>query len=165
MAALPRSLARALDGYEVMAKYRVLRSTAHNYGASFISVMNMAPDDYAMCYLVRAAAADGVRRVEIDLLTGHVSPDRLPSAFLKSIGDYVANFGAHVQRSGAALDMLSRAGMRLDVALGRVIGQPDPVGVHRTRIDCEVELTYDRGKVHVGRTQQDWICHATRRFY
>jgi hypothetical protein len=148
-----------------MAKYRVLPSTAHNYGASFISVMNMATDDYAMCYLVRAAAADGVRRIEVDLLTGDVSPDRLPSKFLKSIAGYVAGFGAHVQRSGASLDMLSRAAMRLDVALGRVIGQPDPVGVHRARIGCEVELVDNRGKTHVGRTEQDWVCHTTRRFY
>jgi hypothetical protein len=148
-----------------MAKYRVLPSAAHNYGASFISVMNMAPDDYAMCYLVRAAATGAVRRIEIDLLTGAVVPGTLPAEVGQSIAGYVAGFGAHVQRSGAALGMISRAVMRLDVAPGRVVGTPDPDGVQRARVDCEVELTDDRGKRHVGRTQQDWACHATRRFY
>ena len=127
--------------------------------------MNTATDDYAMCHLVRAAAKDGIRRVEIDLLSGDVSPTRLPPEVLKSIAGYVADFGPHVQRSGAALDMLSRAIMRLDIAPGRAIGRPDPIGVQRARIECEVELIDDRGKTHVGRTQQDWVCHATRRFY
>ena len=146
-----------------MAKYRVLPSVAHNYGASFISVMNMAPEDYAMCYLVRAAMAGQVDSVEIDLLTGTVVPARLPAELLMSIRSYVAGFGAHVQRSGAALDMISHATMRLDVARGHVIGIPDP-GHLRARIYCEVALTDDRGKIHRGRTEDDWICHATPRF-
>src|SRR5438045_874558 len=106
-----------------MAKYRVLPSTAHNYGASFISVMNMASDDYAMCYLVRATE-NGASTVEIDLLSGRVAPDNLPEELMNAISGYVAGFGAHVQRSGAALDMLSGAVMQIRVGSGRVLGQP-----------------------------------------
>ena len=149
-----------------MAKYRVLPSAAHNYGASFISVMNMAPDDYAMCHLLRAARRSGAGELRVDLMTGTAEPAELvPPPVAESIRAYCAGFGPHVQRSGAALDMVSRAELRVRVAWGRVIGAPQPDEVFHARLHCEVCIVDDRGKEHVGRTEEAWVCHPTKGFY
>jgi hypothetical protein len=149
-----------------MAKYRVLPSAAHNYGASFISVMNMARDDYAMCHLLRAAKRTGLTELRIDLLDGSTEPRALLSPQLeKSIAHYCAGFGPHIQRSGSALDMISSADLRVRVQWGRVVGSDEDAGALHARLQCEISIVDDRGKQHVGSTIESWICHETRPFY
>src|SRR5262245_34305787 len=134
-----------------MAKYRVLPSAARNYGASFISVMNVAQDDYAMCYLLRAAKRSGIDEFRVNLLTGITEPASLVSPELhRSMASYSQGFGGHIEQSGSALEMVSSAEMRIRVAWGRVIGKPDEDGVIRARLDCVVSIVDDRGRRHEG---------------
>ena len=149
-----------------MARYKVLRSAAHNYAASFISVMNMSRDDYTMCHLVRVARLTGVPELRVNLLTGVAEPEELlilPVA--DSVRDYWQNFGGHVQRSGAALDMISRAELSLNITWRRELGRPAPQPNLHARLACEVRLVDDRGKEHLGRVQENWVCHPTKGFY
>src|ERR1700712_505626 len=99
-----------------MAKYKVLASAAHNYGASFISVMNNAAGDFAMCHLIRAAQHTDARELRVDLLTGTADPPELcPPGVLASVRVYSAGFGAHLESSGAALGMVSRTELRVTI--------------------------------------------------
>jgi len=149
-----------------MAKYRVLQSAAHNYGASFISVMNMAHDDYAMCYLLREAKEAGVDELRVNLLTGVADPAALVSPELaRSIAAYCDGFGAHIQRSGSALDMVSSAEMHIQIAWGHVVGEPDGDRTMHARLHCTVSIVDDRGVRHEGETSATWICHAIKRLY
>jgi hypothetical protein len=149
-----------------MAKYKVLPSVARNYGASFISVMNMTPDDYAMCHLLRAAKRSGANELRVDLLTGAAEPTELvPPPVADAVLRYCEGFGSHVQRSGAALDIVSRAELRVRIAWGRHLDPTPPEAEFRARLHCEVRILDDRGKEHEGRTQEEWLCHPTQRYY
>jgi hypothetical protein len=149
-----------------MSRYRVLPSTAHNYAASFISVMHMARDDYAMCHLLRAARETGACELRVNLLTGEVTAGQDEAARItESIAGYCRNFGAHVQRSGSALDMVSAAELQVQIAWGRVVGPADAEPLLRARLHAKLVILDDRGKQHVGTASEDWVCHESRRFY
>lgn len=149
-----------------MARYRVLPSTAHNYAASFVSLMHVVPQDYAMCAFLRAARANGAPGMRVNLLTGEIAPEGpWPDALLDSVAAYCRGFGAHVQRSGSALDMVSAADLRVRIAWGRVIGGAAADGVFRARLHAELTIVDDRGKEHVGRATEAWVCHEVHGFY
>ena len=149
-----------------MAKDRVLPSTARNYGASFISVMNLGRGDYAMCYLLRAARQTGATELRVDLLSGAAEPAEVVGPELAgSIAGYRAGFGAHVERSGSSPDLVAAADLRVRIAWGQVVGQPDPEHRLRARLHCEVTIVDDRGRAHVGRAEEVYACHPTRGYY
>ena len=47
-------------------KYKVISSAAHNFGHSFVSLMNYGPDDYVMQYLADAALESGASELFVD---------------------------------------------------------------------------------------------------
>jgi len=57
-----------------MAKYKVLKSVAHNLGHSYLSLMNYVDGDYIVEHLFRQARETGETRVEIDVLAGTIAP-------------------------------------------------------------------------------------------
>ena len=149
-----------------MAKYKVLASAAHNYGASFISVMNSAAGDFTMCHLIRAAQSTDARELRVDLLTGTAEPPQLcPPGVLESVRAYSAAFGLHLQRSGSALDLVSRAELRVTVRLGAVVEKGKPGAPLHALLACDVEIVDDRGKSHSGRIEEPWRCHPTKLFW
>ena len=146
-----------------MAKYKALASIAHNFGDSFISVTNASGQDFTICHLMRAAHIAEVYELTVDLLRRVATPSSLVSpGVADAIAAYCNDFGGHVQRSGAALDMISRAELRVRIRPGQPEGgarqQPD---IHAL-IECEVTLSDDRGRTHVGRVEQRWSCHPTK---
>src|SRR5262245_34963390 len=103
-----------------MARYKVLKSVAHNFAHSFVSLMNYAEDDYVMCHLIRAASQTSTRILRVDVLKGTWSPVELvPEPVAKSLTHYCRIFGRFVTNGGAALDMVSRAKLRVDLRLGQ----------------------------------------------
>jgi hypothetical protein len=149
-----------------MAKYKVLSSAAHNYGASFISVMNNAAGDFAMCHLIRAAQQTDARELRVDLLAGTAEPPELcPPGVLEAVQAYCAGFGPHLQRSGATLDMVSRGELRVTIRPGRVVAKGKLKAYLHALIECQVEIVDDRGKVQSGRNEESWQCHPTRLFW
>jgi hypothetical protein len=149
-----------------MAKYKVLASAAHNYGASFISVMNNAAGDFTMCHLIRAAQSTDARELRVDLLTGTAEPPQLcPPGVLQSVRAYSAAFGLHLQRSGSALDLVSRAELRVTVRLGAVVEKGKSGALLHALLACDVVIVDDRGKSHYGRIEESWGCHPTKLFW
>jgi len=58
-------------------KYKVLKSAAHNFGHSFVSLMNYRAGDYVMSHLARRALEVQAPELRIDLLTGTAEPASL----------------------------------------------------------------------------------------
>jgi hypothetical protein len=57
-----------------MARYKVLKSVAHNLAHSFASDVSWVDGDYALGHLLRRAVATGQSEVSVDLMSGDVRP-------------------------------------------------------------------------------------------
>ena len=144
-----------------MARYKVLRSVAHNFAHSFASVMNYSGKDYAMCHLIRRAKLTGTRRLYVDVLARHAGPlELLSPPIVKSCDSYCRDFGRLVTASGAALDMISAAELQVAVALGR-----DHSGRSKAlhgRVTARMRIRDDRGRVYEGSSAETYECAPLR---
>ena len=140
-----------------MPRYKVLRSAAHNWAHSFVSDTNMGPHDFVACYLLRAARTSGVTEFAVDLCGGDaVLPAPLRDDVSEAVASFRRGFVPHVERSGAAAHMIGSAEMRV-----RVVWPLDgvsAVGAVRGYVECEVEITDDRGRRHRGESRAEWSC-------
>jgi len=144
-----------------MASYKVLKSVAHNFGASFVSVMNYVGNDYAMCHLIRRAKLTGSRQLSVNLRTRGAGPIELLSPHLvQSIESYCKDFGRLVTTGGAAMDMIDAAELQVKIAIGRTVGAPSK-SLHG-RVTATVRILDDRGKEHVGRVTEAYECAPLR---
>lgn len=57
-----------------MARYKVLKSVAHNIGHSFTSLMNYVDDDYVMGHILHFARQTGRDTLTIDFVKGDAGP-------------------------------------------------------------------------------------------
>src|SRR5271170_4357179 len=60
-----------------MAKHKVLKSVAHNFGHAFTSLMNYGDDDYVMGHILRFARQSGQDTLTIDLVKREAGPPEL----------------------------------------------------------------------------------------
>jgi hypothetical protein len=60
-----------------MARFKVLKSVAHNFGHSFTSLMNYAGDDYVMGHILRFARRSGCDTLTIDFVKREAGPPEL----------------------------------------------------------------------------------------
>src|SRR5258707_14108790 len=58
-------------------KYKVIKSVAHNFGHSFVSLMNYRGDDHVMSHLARLVVESGCTELSVDLMTGRAEPRAL----------------------------------------------------------------------------------------
>jgi hypothetical protein len=136
-----------------LAKYKVLQSVAHNFAHSFVSVMNYAGNDYAMCHLIRRAKVTGTRRLRLDVLTRTIGPIELLSPKLVlACEHYCKDFGRFVTAGGAALDMIDRAELDVVVRLGTDISGKRQPG----HVTARVRIRDDRGRVYEGKASESY---------
>ena len=137
-----------------MARYKVLKSVAHNFAHSFVSPMNYGRRDHVMCELLKKAHYTGVRRFELDVLRRMAGPVELLSRpILDSVRSYCSDFGGLVTNSGAALDMVSGAWLTIRLTPGTE-GKNMPSGVGR--VAATMRIVDDRGKGHLGRAEEEY---------
>jgi hypothetical protein len=85
-----------------MARYKVLKSVAHNIGHSFTSLMNYADDDYVMGHILRFARNTGTDTLTIDFVKGEAGPPELLAEPLSEIPvRYTRFFWDMVDRHGS----------------------------------------------------------------
>src|SRR5690349_11661464 len=102
-----------------MARYKVLKSVAHNFAHAFVSSTNYWDGDYVACHLIRASRASGEHVLEANLLTGEAKPSvLLPPPVAGSLEGYRQSLGRFVTTGGAALDMISGATLRIEIKEG-----------------------------------------------
>jgi hypothetical protein len=58
-----------------VARYKVLKSVAHNFAHSFVSDVAWTEGDYPMGHLLRSAREIGEPKLSVDLVTGEVAPE------------------------------------------------------------------------------------------
>lgn len=129
-----------------MARYKVLKSVAHNIGHSFTSLMNYAGDDYVMGHVLRFARQTRRDTLTIDFVSGQARPSELLQAPISEVPSrYTKFFWDLVERHGSDRALVRDASLilRFDIAVERP---------HRTvpkfaesPFACDVQITDVRG--------------------
>ena len=144
-----------------MARYKILKSVAHNFAHSFVSFMNYSGRDYTMCHLVRRSKLKGKHRFHIDVLARSVEPvDLVTREIAAGVEAYCDGFGRFITAGGAALDMVAEARLELTIRHGRVTGLKDKQLY--AFIDAEMTIVDDRGKRHTGNHSEQYVCDPLR---
>jgi hypothetical protein len=138
-----------------MARYKVLRSVAHSFAHSFVSLMNYGRDDYVMCHLLCRAHETGCHELRVDILARMAGPmEQMSRPVMDSVRSYCRDFGRLATSSGAALDMVSDA--QLTVRL-----QPRSKGASVAHgqgdATATVRIVDDRGRAYVGRVSESYV--------
>ena len=87
-------------------KYSVLKSVAHNFSHSFVSLMNYVDDGYVIDDLRQLARRVNGERISIHWLPDSKPQAPLPERVLKSIANYKAGLPRHVRASGADIEAI-----------------------------------------------------------
>ena len=145
-----------------MARYKVLKSVAHNLAHSFASVMNYTGDDYFACHLLRGAIRTKSRTLTFDVRRRLVGPTELLNRGIVAACDgYAQDFGRLIAASGAALDMVDSVVLTARITPSEAsqrAGRKTVTG----RLDVAVRLVDDRGRAHLGRVSNDYTCRPLR---
>jgi hypothetical protein len=140
-----------------MARYKVLKSVAHNLGHSYLSLMNYRAGDYVVEHLYRAAREANERHVTIDVLRGTIEPAVFQTpVLLESVGAERNGLGRLVQAQGAALDMVSRATIEIAFDFDAVHPSPNVPGLVHIAYVCTVHIVDDRGRTHSAIVPEWW---------
>ena len=140
-----------------MARYKVLRSVAHNLGHSYLSLVNWAEGDYVVEHLYQRAREAGEPVVRVDVLRGTIAPDAFATPVLLASAERLrAWFGPLVQSQGAALDMVSAARLEVTFDLARPGYSRHVPGLELAVYACVVEILDDRGRRHVATVPEWW---------
>ena len=114
-----------------MARYKVLKSVAHNIGHSFTSLMNYADDDYVMGHILRFARSTGRDTLTLDFARREAGPPELLAPPISEVpARYTEWFWDLVQRHGSDRSLVQSATLTLnyDIATKRPLrSAPPPV--------------------------------------
>ena len=99
----------------VVMKYRILRSVAHNFSHSFVSLMNYVDDGYVIDDLRQLARNANGERVTIHWIPDSAPSLALPARVLKRIANHKVWLPSHVANSGA--DIAAIREFRTDIYL------------------------------------------------
>jgi hypothetical protein len=144
-----------------MAKYKVLKSVAHNLGHSFTSLMNYSVDDYALGHILRFARQTGRDTLTIDLITAEAGPPELlqePVSYLPE--RYASWFSRLVETHGSDRSLIDSATLtlRYDLAVQR-LHSPTHSGSEfiESPYACEVVIKDNRGKIYSAHFKGWWF--------
>lgn len=135
-------------------KYKAIKSVAHNFGHSFVSLTNYMADDYVIGHLARAAVASGEPELRVNILAGTAEPAGLAVPLVRSSLDwYAAWFPGLLRDHGIRMESIREAAMRIRFDLARMAL---PLPRVMLPFECVVEITDDRGVVHTGTVRDGW---------
>ena len=131
-----------------MARYKVLKSVAHNMGHSFASLMNDEGNDCVMSHLLRRAREVHEPSIVIDLMAGTAGPaSLLTPEVVDSVNEYCGWF-PH-QLTAHKTDQRYVRAARMTVTFDLAVERPARYAPDRMESPyvCHVAITDDRGKV------------------
>jgi hypothetical protein len=140
-----------------MARYKVLKSVAHNIGHSFTSLMNYAGDDYVMGHILRLARQSGVDTLTIDFVKEEAGPPELLAEPISEIpGRYTQFFWDLVRRQGSDRSSVRAATLvlRYNLAINRPLHR-NPA-LMESPYECDVRITDTRGKNYAAHFHAWW---------
>lgn len=140
-----------------MAKYKVLKSVAHNIGHSFTSVMNYAGDDYVMGHILRLARRTGCDTLAIDFVRRVAGPPELLAPEISEVpARYINWFWDLVQRQGSDASLVKSASLVLRYKLAAQWPHPGAPQFSESPYARDVRITDVRGKDYVARFRGSW---------
>jgi hypothetical protein len=145
-----------------MAKYKVLKSVAHSFGHSFVSLMNYREHDYVMGHLLAQARRTREARLVLDILTCEASPaSLLVRPVADSVQTYCAWFPELVEKHQTGLGYIRSA--RMEVLFDLAVARPVRSAPHliESPFKCRVTIVDDRGKEWVAEIRDWWFPEAT----
>ena len=140
-----------------MTSHKPLKSIAHNFGHSFISLMNWINDDYFLGHLLKQARATNLNRLEVDILTGTAKPGQLiTNSICDSIKHRCNWFPTLVVNSGASMDFVSSAIMIIEFDL--LTARPSIIcsKLIEAPFTCEIRIIDERGKEYNSKHEGWW---------
>ncbi|PSR54017.1 hypothetical protein AHMF7605_11035 [Adhaeribacter arboris] len=92
-----------------MARHKPLKSVSHNFGHSFISLMNYLNDDYFLGHLLKQVRITKLTRLEVDILNNKAKPEELLTKPIHdSVGYWNEWFPALVESSGSTMEFVKK---------------------------------------------------------
>jgi hypothetical protein len=140
-----------------MARYKVLKSVAHNIGHSFTSLMNYAGDDYVMGHILRFARSTGHDTLTIDFVRREAGPPELLAPPICEVpARYTEWFWDLVQRHGSDRSLVQCATLtlRYDIATRRP--HHSAPQLIESPFTCDVYITDVRGKDYLAHFDGWW---------
>jgi hypothetical protein len=136
-------------------KYKAIKGVAHDFGHSFVSLTNNIADVYVMDRLASAALASGEPELRVDLLTGDAEPAALVVPLVRaSLDTFVAWLPGKLGEYGVRRGSVREATLSIRFDLARLA--VDALARIRVPFECMVEITDDRGIIHVGTVRDGW---------
>jgi len=143
-----------------MARYKVLKSVAHNVGHSFTSLMNYWHDDYVMGHILRFSRESRLDSVTIDLVSGEGSPEALLREPIAQIPEYYSSrFHTMVVNSGSSISLIQNASLTVSYDLTKtftILGSPQ-----QNPYTCDVLIVDDRGREYRAHFEGSWYVEKT----
>ena len=138
-----------------MKSHKPLKSIAHNFSHSFISLTNYIDDDYFLGHLLKQARLTKNCRLNIDLLRKTANPPQLlTKPVLTLIEHYIMRFPILVENSGSTMNYIRSAILIVDFDLGKTRPYSFNKDIFESPFTCEMTIIDDRGKEykhkHVG---------------
>jgi hypothetical protein len=144
-----------------MARYKTLKSVAHNIGSSFISTMNYYKDDYVLGHIQKQMRLSGLSKLEIDLLNNNSEPSTLiTEAKQNSIESYVSWLPKLVNDSGSDINLVKEAKLTIEFDLAKSRICPFAPEYNENPYHCISKITDDRGKEYRYEFKDWWFPEA-----
>jgi hypothetical protein len=140
-----------------MARFKVLKSVAHNIGHSFTSLANYSGDDYVMGHILRFARRTGRDTLTIDFVRGDAGPPELLEEPISQITAWFTHkFWDLVKQHGSDRSLVRNATLMLRYDIGTYHPLlPAPL-VTQSPFTCDVQITDIRGKNHAAHFDGWW---------
>ncbi len=141
-----------------MPSHKPLRSVSHNFGHSFISLMNYINDDYFLGHLLKQARATKLNRLEVDILNNTAEPEELLTKPIRSsIDNWNKRFPELVDSSGSTMEFVKQATMVIEFDLQKQRAYAGNNNLLESPFYCEISIVDDRGKIYRHRHEGWWF--------
>ena len=128
-----------------MPRYKSLKSVAHNFGQSFISLLNYMEDDYFMEHLARQARKTGCHRLNIAILKNYAAPPELLTDPIKQSIEHCNNwFPTFVEDCGSSMAFIHSAIMTIEFDFEITRANRILTKILESPFTCEVVIVDDR---------------------
>jgi hypothetical protein len=141
-----------------MPSHKPLKSVSHNFGHSFISLMNYINDDYFLGHLLKQARATNLNRLVVDILNNTAKPKELLTEPVRiSIDNYNKRFPELIKSSGSTMGFVKQATMVIEFDLQNQRAYAGNSSLLENPFYCEISIIDDRGKVYKHRHEGWWF--------
>jgi hypothetical protein len=149
--------ARSVIEETKVARYKVLKSVAHNIGHSFTSLMNYAGDDYVMGHILRLARLTGQDTLTIDFVAGNAAPVELLQEPISEIpAQYTRFFWSLVETHGSDRTYVKAATLTLHYDIRTQRPLHGNLRIIESPYTCDVRITDDRGRAYTSHFAAWW---------